>query len=77
VRLGGAEPGKEERVLPAALYYMQPPQTVEGYVFVFGPETRVRLGFKVFQEGSAPAGRGVSRFGWKELPGNWSPVRLD
>lgn len=55
VRLGGAEPGKEERVLPAALYHSQPPQAVDGYVFVFRPEMRVRLGFKVFPEGGATA----------------------
>lgn len=53
VRLSGAEPG--ERVLPAALYYSQPPQNVDGYVFVFRPEMRVRLSFKVFQEGSPAA----------------------
>jgi hypothetical protein len=55
IRLGGVEPGKVERVVPAALYYSQPPQTVDGYVFVFRPEMRVRLGFKVFPEQGATA----------------------
>jgi hypothetical protein len=48
------EPGKLEPVLPAALYCAQPPQTVDGYLFVFRPEMRIRPGFKVFPEqGSA------------------------
>jgi len=50
VRLGGTEAGKVEHVLPAVLYYAQPPQVVDGYVFVFEPEMRVQLGFKVFTE---------------------------
>jgi hypothetical protein len=50
VRLGSTEPGKEERVVPAVLYHSQPPQAVDGYVFVFRPEMRVRLGFKVFPD---------------------------
>jgi len=51
VRLGSSTPAKVERVAPVALYHSRPPQSVEGYCFVFRPDARMRLRFEVFAEG--------------------------
>jgi hypothetical protein len=52
-RLGSQSPGKLERVAPVALYHSRPPQSVEGYCFVFKPDSRMRLLFEVFADGRA------------------------
>jgi hypothetical protein len=53
VRLGGTEAGKVEHVLPAVLYYAQPPQVVDGYVFVFEPECGFSWASKSSRNGAA------------------------
>jgi len=50
-RLDTPTPGKVERIAPVALYHSRPPESVEGYCFVFRPDTRMRLRFQVFAEG--------------------------
>lgn len=52
-RLGRKTPGNIERVAPVALYHSRPPQSAEGYRFVFRPDRKMRLTLQVFQEGSA------------------------
>lgn len=52
-RLGRRNPGNIERVAPVALYHSRPPQSAEGYRFVFLPDRKMRLTLQLFREGSA------------------------
>lgn len=46
---------QSERVLPVALYSVQPPQQVDSYSFAFRPDGPARLTFEVFPENSRTA----------------------
>ena len=48
----GEVPQQVERVLPVALYSVQPPQEVDSYSFAFRPDGPTRLTFEVFPENS-------------------------
>lgn len=52
-RLGRNPPRNIERVAPVALYHSRPPQSAEGYRFVFFPDRKMRLTLQLFREGSA------------------------
>jgi len=54
-RLGRKTPGNIERVAPVALYHSRPPQSAEGYRFVFRPDRKMRLTLQVFREGAGAA----------------------
>jgi len=51
----GEVPQQSERVLPVALYSVQPPQEVDSYSFAFRPDGPARLTFEVFPENSHTA----------------------
>jgi len=51
----GEIPQQSERVLPVALYSVQPPQQVDSYSFAFRPDGPARLKFEVFPETSHTA----------------------
>jgi len=58
----GEVPQQSERVLPVALYSVQPPQQVDSYSFAFRPDGPARLTFEVFPEDSSTAAAPIQVF---------------